>query len=72
MSRLSPGAFEGPVSEEAPGVLGAPNEAKAPEPKPNADEAFVEGDATPPERGDIALKGFERPWELSGPNRFEV
>jgi hypothetical protein len=51
--------------------LGAPNEAKAPEPKPKAEEALVEGEETPVDMGDIALKGLERPWELSGPNRFD-
>lgn len=60
------------VSRFSPGVLGAPKEAKAPEPRPNAEEAFVEGEETPPpERGDRALKGFDRPWELSGPNRLD-
>jgi hypothetical protein len=56
-----------------PGVLGVPKDANAPEPKPNAEEAFVEGEDTPPERGDNALKGFDRPpCELSGPKRFDV
>jgi hypothetical protein len=68
ISRLSPGVF---TSEEPPGVLGAPNEAKAPEPRPNADEALVEGEETPADSGEIALKGFERPWELSGPKRLD-
>jgi hypothetical protein len=31
----------------------------------------VDGEATPPDNGDIALNGFERPCELSGPNRFD-
>ena len=70
-SRLSPGAFEEP--ESAPGVFGAPKDAKAPDPRPKADDALVDGEETPPpERGDIALKGFDRPWELSGPRRFDV
>ena len=58
-------------SDEAPGVLGVPKEANAPEPSPKADEALVEGEETPPERGEMALKGLERPWELSGPKRLE-
>lgn len=52
--------------------MGAPNDAKAPEPRPNADEAFVDGEETPAERGERALKGLDRPWELSGPKRFDV
>lgn len=52
-----------------PGVLGVPKDANAPDPNPNADEA-LDGDDTPPDRGDNALKGFDRPWELSGPKRF--
>lgn len=68
---MSPGAFEEP--ESAPGVFGAPKDAKAPDPRPKADDALVDGEETPPpERGDIALKGFDRPWELSGPRRFDV
>jgi hypothetical protein len=67
-SRFSPGVFR---SEGAPGVLGVPNDAKAPEPRPNAEEAFVDGEDTPPERGERALKGLDRPpWELSGPKRL--
>lgn len=69
-SRFSPpGVFR---SEDPPGVLGAPKDAKAPEPKPKAEEALVDGEETPPERGERALKGFDRPWELSGPKRFAV
>ena len=57
----------------APGVFGAPKDAKAPDPRPKADDALVDGEETPlPERGDIALKGFDRPWELSGARRFDV
>lgn len=67
-SRFSPGVF---TSDEPPGVLGAPNEANAPDPSPKAEEALVDGEETPPDSGDIALKGFERPWELSGPNRLD-
>ena len=66
LSRFSRGVLR----SEPPGVLGAPKDAKAPDPRPNADEAFVDGEDTPPERGDRALKGFDRPWELSGPKRF--
>jgi hypothetical protein len=70
LSRLSPGVFK---SDEPPGVFGAPKDAKAPEPRPNADEAFVEGEDTPAESGERALKGLDRPpWELSGPKRFDV
>lgn len=60
------------VSDEPPGVLGAPKDANAPEPRPKADEALVDGEETPPERGEMALKGLERAWELSGPKRFEA
>lgn len=53
--------------------MGAPKDAKAPEPRPNADEAFVDGEDTPAESGESALKGLDRlPWELSGPKRFAV
>ena len=31
----------------------------------------MEGEETPVDIGDIALNGLERPWELSGPNRFD-
>jgi hypothetical protein len=31
---------------------------------------LVDGEETPPDNGDIALNGFERPCELSGPKRF--
>lgn len=66
LSRFSRGVLR----SEPPGVLGAPKDAKAPDPRPNAEEAFVDGEDTPPESGDRALKGFDRPWELSGPKRF--
>lgn len=52
--------------------MGAPNEANAPDPRPKAEEALVDGEETPPDSGDIALKGFERPCELSGPKRFDA
>lgn len=70
VSRLS---FADPSSKALPGVLGVfePKEAKAPEPSPKAFEAPADGEETPPERGDIALKGLDRPWELSGPKRFD-
>lgn len=42
-----------------------PNEAKAPEPSPNADEAATDGEETVDERGDMALKGLERLCEPS-------
>jgi hypothetical protein len=46
-----------------------PNEAKAPDPSPKAEEAPAEGDDTFGESGAIALKGLERPREPS--NRLE-
>lgn len=54
------------------GVLADPNEAKAPEPSPKAEEA--PGEATPPVvlRGAMALKGFDLPCEEpSPPNRLD-
>lgn len=48
------------LSVEAPGVLGVPKEAKAPEPRPKALEAPDDGDETPADRGEMALKGLER------------
>jgi hypothetical protein len=67
-------SFE-PRSKVLPGVLGVfveePKEANAPEPSPNAFDAPTDGEETPPERGDMALKGLDRPWELSGPKRFD-
>lgn len=68
-SRFSPDAF---VSVEPPGVLGIPNDANAPDPRPNADEALVDGEDMPPDKGDSALKGFDRAWELSFPKRFDA
>lgn len=74
-SRLSPAPFDDPRSEALPEVFGVfaddPKEAKAPEPRPKAFEAPAEGDETPAERGEIAVKGLERAWELSGPKRFD-
>jgi len=65
-------------SKAVPGVFGVfeaePKDANAPEPRPKAVEADV-GDATAlVVRGDIVLKGFERPWdEVSPPpKRFEL
>jgi hypothetical protein len=65
-----------PKSKAVPGVLGVllPKEAKAPVPKPKADAPAV-GEATfAVLKGEIALKGLERPpWELSPPpKRFEL
>lgn len=64
-SLLSLDPFEEPKSKVLFGALGsfteAPNEANAPEPRPNADEALPDGEETPAERGDIALKGLDRP-----------
>ena len=62
-SRLSPDAFDVFKSNED-GVLGvfvAPKDANAPEPRPKAEEALAEGEETFVERGEIALKGLERP-----------
>lgn len=74
VSRLSLEDAE-PKSKAVPGVLGVfvaePNEANAPDPRPNAFEAPAEGDDRPPVRGEMALKGFDRPCELSGPKRFD-
>lgn len=64
-------------SNAVPGVFGVfvddPNEAKAPDPRPNADEADGPdvGDAIPEVlRGEIALKGFRDP--SAPPKRFEL
>lgn len=62
-------------SKAVPGVLGVlaaePNEAKAPEPRPKADEPPVVGDASPPGvNGGMALKGFRPPWDESPPKRL--
>lgn len=48
------------LSVEAPGVLGVPKDAKAPEPRPKALEAPEDGEDTPADRGEMALKGLER------------
>jgi len=64
-------------SNAVPGVLGVlpaePNDAKAPEPSPNADEPVV-GEASPgPVMGERAVKGFRPPCEdVSPPKRFEA
>lgn len=64
-SLLSPDPFEEPKSKVLLGVLDNftedPNEANAPDPRPNADEALPDGEETPAERGDNALKGLDRP-----------
>jgi hypothetical protein len=74
VSRLSLGAF-GVFKSNADGVLGVfavePKDANAPEPRLKADEALAEGEETFVESGEMALKGLERPCELSGPNRFD-
>ncbi|CBY00208.1 predicted protein [Plenodomus lingam JN3] len=62
-------------SKALPGVLGVlaeePKDAKAPEPRPNAVEPPVVGDARPPGvKGGIALKGFRPPCDESPANRF--
>lgn len=63
------------LRSKEPVVLGVfavePKDANAPDPRPNAEEAPAEGEETFVDRGEIALKGLERPWELSGPKRFE-
>ena len=61
LSRFSLGVFGGAESDIPLGVLGAPKDANAPEPRPNADEALVDGEDRPPDRGDNALNGFDRP-----------
>jgi len=84
-SFFSPGVAGEPVlpavllqSKAVPGVFGVfeaePKDANAPEPRPKAVEADV-GDATAlVVRGDIVLKGFDRPCdEVSPPpKRFEL
>lgn len=62
-------------SKAVPGVLGVfaaePNEAKAPEPRPKADEPPVVGDARPPGvNGGMALKGLRPPCDESPPKRL--
>ncbi len=64
-------AFDVLKSKAVPGVLGVfpedPKEAKAPDPKPKAEEAPDEGEAMLVESGVMALKGLERPWEEVSP-----
>ena len=67
-SRLS---LDDPKSEMPPGVLGAPKDANAPDPSPNAEEAPADGEETPVVEGERELKGFDRLCELSGPKRFD-
>jgi len=53
------------------GVLIEPNDAKAPDPKPNALDAPAVGEGMAVVEGEIALNGFVFPWdELSPPNLF--
>jgi hypothetical protein len=65
-------------SKAVPGVFGVlladPNEANAPDPRPNAEEPAVVGEARLVlVKGDMALKGFLPPCdELSPPRRFET
>lgn len=64
-----------PKSRDVPGVLGVlaeePKDAKAPEPRPNAEEAPELGEETLVDNGDIPLNGFDLPCdELSPANRF--
>lgn len=62
-SFFSEGSFGVPRSKP-PGVFGVladdPNEAKAPDPRPKAEEAPAEGEETFGDNGAIALKGLER------------
>ena len=69
------GAVADLKSNAVPGVFGVlaadPNDAKAPEPSPNADEPPVVGEARPPVvSGATPLKGFRPPCDESPPNRF--
>lgn len=53
------------------GVFAEPKEAKAPEPRPNALEAPMVGEARAPVEGEMELKGFGFAWEgVSPPWRF--
>lgn len=65
LSISASGSAPSRFSSVPPGVLGVladePNEAKAPDPSPNAFDAPAPGEETPPERGDMALKGLVRP-----------
>lgn len=73
---VAAGGAVGLKSKAVPGVLGVllaePNEAKAPEPKPNAEEPAVVGEASgPAANGEIALNGFLAPCaDVSPPKRF--
>ena len=77
-SRLSLAAAVGvelPKSRDVPGVLGVfpedPNEAKAPEPRPKAEEAPLVGEATLVVKGAIPLNGLDLLLnDPSPPNRF--
>lgn len=68
--------FELPKSSAVPGVLGVfpedPNDAKAPEPNPKAEDAPLVGEATlVVVKGAMPLKGFDLLLkEPSPPNRF--
>lgn len=58
-----------PKSKVPPDVFGGfaePNEANAPDPKPNALDAPTVGEMSEAE-GDIALKGFLLPWDELSP-----
>lgn len=62
-----------PKSSAPPGVLGVfadPKEANAPEPRPNALDAPVVGDAKEVVEGDMAPKGFLLLWEELSPWRL--
>ena len=64
-----------PKSSDVPGVFGVfaeePKDAKAPEPRPNAEDAPELGEETLVDSGDIPLKGFDLPCEeFSPPNRL--
>lgn len=65
-----------PKSRDVPGVLGVfaeePKEAKAPEPRPKAEEAPDVGEETLVDNGEMALKGLDLPCEeMSPPKRLE-
>ena len=64
-----------PKSIDVLGVLGVfteePKDAKAPEPRPKAEEAPELGEDMFVDSGEIALNGFDLPWEgLSPPKRL--
>ena len=74
-SRLSPITAEPPSSEVVPGVFGVleeePKDAKAPEPRPKADEPALAGDATLAVLNvEMPLKGFFPVLVLSAPKRL--